>query len=178
MSQLPIKLVELSGNIKEFHQYVNTITGALDSYGKQYPELILNLFDAYKKVKDHQFATYIMVTRFGYIAAPDTYQPRTLMNGVENLYKMQVQAGTWQPAMPKQQVSDIAALAARIEVHNNAQVVVERVEVKWIEVRRMRGRLWYPRKVKPRQRSMKEENITGARIMVFGPCISQRIVKD
>jgi hypothetical protein len=65
MSQLPTKIVELSGNIKEFHQHVNTITGALDSYGKQYPELILNSFDAYEKVEDNQFSTYIMVTRFG-----------------------------------------------------------------------------------------------------------------
>jgi hypothetical protein len=43
------------------------------------------------------------------------------MNGVENLYKMRVQAGTWKPAMPKQQVTDLAALASKIEALNNAQ---------------------------------------------------------
>jgi hypothetical protein len=51
LNQLPTKIVELSGNIKTFHQHhVNTIMGALDSYGKEYPELILRLFDAYEKV--------------------------------------------------------------------------------------------------------------------------------
>jgi hypothetical protein len=115
LSQLSTKIVELSGNVIDFHQHVNKITGALDSYGKEYPELILNLFEAYQKVEDKEFSTYIMVTRFGYVAAPNTYEPRALMSGVENLYKMRVQAGTWQPALEKQQVSEIAALNARVE---------------------------------------------------------------
>jgi hypothetical protein len=78
-------MVELSGNTKAFYQHVSTVTGALDSYGMEYPKPILNLFDVYEKVEDSQFATFIMVTKFGYIAAPRTYKPRTLMNGVENL---------------------------------------------------------------------------------------------
>jgi hypothetical protein len=118
LGQLPTKIVELTGNIQEFHRHVNTITGALDSYGKEYPELILNLFDAYEKVEDKQFSTYVKVTRFGYVAAPDTYQPRTLMQGVENLYKMRVQVGTWQPALEKQQISELAALTAKVEAMN------------------------------------------------------------
>jgi hypothetical protein len=107
--------VELTGDIQEFHWHVNTIIGALDSYGKDYPELILNLFDAYENVEEKQFATYVMVTQFGYVAAPDTYQPRTLMQGVENLYKMRVQAGTWQPALEKQQISELVAISAKVE---------------------------------------------------------------
>jgi hypothetical protein len=99
--QLPIKIVELTGNIQEFHCQVNTVKRALDSYRKEYPELILNLFNAYDKVEGKQFATYVMVTRFGYVAAPDTYQPRNLMQEVENLYKMRVQAGTWQLDLQK-----------------------------------------------------------------------------
>jgi hypothetical protein len=113
LSHLPLKIMELSGNIKDFHPHVNTITSDLDSYCKEYPELILNLFDAYEKVEDKHFATYVMVTQFGYVAAPDTYQPRTLMSGVENLNKMRVQAGTWQPE--KHQVSKIATLMAKIK---------------------------------------------------------------
>jgi hypothetical protein len=115
LSTLPTKIIELSGNIIDFHQYVNTITGALDAYGKEYPELILNLFESYQKVEDKEFSTYIMITRFGYVAAPNTYDPRTLMSGVENLYKMRIQAGTWQPALEKQQVSELAALAAKVD---------------------------------------------------------------
>jgi hypothetical protein len=74
LAQLPTKLMELNGNIIEFHQHVNMIIGSLDSYGKHYPELIFHLFDAYEKVEDKQFSTYIMVTRFQYVAQPDTYQ--------------------------------------------------------------------------------------------------------
>jgi hypothetical protein len=122
LNHLPTKMVELSGNIIAFHQHVTTVTNALDSYGKDYPELILHLFEAYEKVEDHQFATYIMVTRFGYVANPDAYEARPLMQGVENLYKTRTQAGTWQPALAKQQISDLAALTAKIEamvVNNN-----------------------------------------------------------
>jgi hypothetical protein len=77
-------------------------------------ELILNLFEAYQKVEDKEFSTYIMVTRFGYVAAPNTYEPRTLMSGVENLYKMRVQAGTWQPALEKSPMSELSALSAKV----------------------------------------------------------------
>jgi hypothetical protein len=115
LGQLTVKIVELAGKILELHQHVNTLTRALDYNGKDYPELLLNLFDAYKKVKDKQFATYIMVTRFGYVSAPDTYIPRTLMNGVVNLYKMRVQTGTWQTAIGSQQVTELAALASRFD---------------------------------------------------------------
>jgi hypothetical protein len=52
LSDLPTKLVELSGNIVDFHQRVHTLMNALDSYGQAYPELILNLFKSYKMVED------------------------------------------------------------------------------------------------------------------------------
>jgi hypothetical protein len=42
---LPTKIVELLGNIIDFHQHVHTLMNALDSYGQAYPELILNLFN-------------------------------------------------------------------------------------------------------------------------------------
>jgi hypothetical protein len=43
------------------------------------------------------------------------------MSGVENLYKMRVQAGTWQPALDKQQVFKIAALTTKIDDLQNAK---------------------------------------------------------
>jgi hypothetical protein len=61
--------------------------------------MVWHTLSQYKKVEDAQFDTYIMVTQFGYIADPDTYDPRTLRNRVENLYKMRVQAGTWKPVL-------------------------------------------------------------------------------
>jgi hypothetical protein len=121
LNQLPIKMVEMSSNIKYFHQHVNTVTGALDFNGMAYPELILNLFEAYEKVEDAQFDTYIMVTRFGYIVDPDPYDPRMLMIRVENPYKMRVQARTWQPALQNQSNNEIAALTAKIDALSATQ---------------------------------------------------------
>jgi hypothetical protein len=62
-----------------------------------------------------------MVSRFGYVANPAIYLPRTRMQGVENLYKMRVQAVTWQPGLEKQHVSDLAALTAKIKAMVVAQ---------------------------------------------------------
>jgi hypothetical protein len=52
LGELPVKLVGLSGNIIDLHQHVNTLTNAVDSYGQSYLELIINLFKAYKQIKD------------------------------------------------------------------------------------------------------------------------------
>jgi hypothetical protein len=114
LGELPTKIVELSGNIVDFHQHVNTILNALDSYGQVYPELIINLFKSYKMIEDKEFATFIMITRYGYIANPIAYDPRTLMEGVENDYKIRVESGTWSPNLEKKEMAEITALKAEI----------------------------------------------------------------
>lgn len=113
IGKLNVKVVELSANIIDFHLHVSTITNMLDSYGQQYPELVLNLFKAYTLIEDDEFKTYIMVTRFGYNANPENYNARTLMDGVENIYKLRVEAGTWKPAISNQ-IDEIAKLQAQI----------------------------------------------------------------
>jgi hypothetical protein len=114
LGELPTKIVEVAGNIVEFHQHVNTLLNALDSYGQAYPELILNLFKAYKLIEDKEFSTFIMITRYGYIANPNGYNPRTLMEGVENDYKIRVESGTWSSNIEKKETTEIAALRAEI----------------------------------------------------------------
>jgi hypothetical protein len=114
LGELPVKLVELSGNIVDFHQHVNTLTNTLDLYGQAYPELIINLFKAYKQIEDNEFSTYVMITRFGYNTNPDAYQSRTLMEGVENTFKLAVEAGTWSPNLAKGESSEITALRAEV----------------------------------------------------------------
>jgi hypothetical protein len=126
LGELPVKLVELSGNIMDFHQYVNTIMNALDSYNQTYPEIVSNLFKAYKIIEEREFATYIMITRHGYQANPLAYQPRLLMEGVENHYKLAIEAGTWDPNMVKKESAEITALkleieALRVETHKNSK---------------------------------------------------------
>jgi hypothetical protein len=67
---LPTKIVEMSANIEDFHQHVNTLTNTLDSYGQTYPKLIMNLFKSYTLIEDNEFKTYILYLRFGYNANP------------------------------------------------------------------------------------------------------------
>lgn len=115
LGELPTKLVELSGNIIDFHQHVNTIMNALDSYSQVYPEVILNLFKAYKQIEEREFSTYIMITRHGYNANPMAYQPQTLMETVENHYKLAIESGTWESNLANKETSKIAALRSEIE---------------------------------------------------------------
>jgi hypothetical protein len=115
MRSFHTKIVEFSGYIRDFHQHVNNITNSLDSYGQTYPELQLNLLEAYDTIEDPQFNTFIMVTRFNYTANPALYDASAIMNAVENLYMMRVQAGTWTPGLQKQKLNDIAALTAKID---------------------------------------------------------------
>jgi hypothetical protein len=111
---LPTKMVEMTADIETFHQHVNTITNALDSYGQLYPELIMNLFKAYALIEDNDFKTYVLYLRFGYNANPAGYNSRTLMNNVENAYKLRLEEGTWAPGIEKK-TDEITALKAEIE---------------------------------------------------------------
>jgi hypothetical protein len=95
------KLVEIRANIEEFHQHVNTLCNALDSYGQPYPELIINFFKAYALIKGNNFKTCVLYLCFGYNANPNNYNSRTLMNNVENAYKLQIEEGTWTPVIDK-----------------------------------------------------------------------------
>jgi hypothetical protein len=110
LTDLGVKMVELAGNAIDFNRHVNSITNALDSYGEIYPELMTHLFKAYKLIEDLEFTTYILVTKYGYAADPTAHNPRTLMHGVENQYKMRVQAGTWKTSIASKVNNEILRL--------------------------------------------------------------------
>jgi hypothetical protein len=65
-------------------------------------------------IEDKEFSTFIMITRYGYIANPIAYDPRTLMEGIENDYKICVKSGTWAPTLDKKETAEINALKAEI----------------------------------------------------------------
>jgi hypothetical protein len=114
----PTKLTELSGNIIEFHKYVNGIKGALDSYSESYPELLSNFFKAYALVEDTEFQTFIMMTRFEYQRTPLNYDASILMNEVENLFKIRVESGNWNPSIMNLAVGyedNISAMTSDVE---------------------------------------------------------------
>jgi hypothetical protein len=46
---------------------------------------------------------------------PAGYHPRTLMESVENHYKLAVESGTWEANMVNKEINEIAALRSEIE---------------------------------------------------------------
>jgi hypothetical protein len=121
LGKLVVKIVECAGDIEKFHMHVNTLTNALDSYGQVYPELIVNLFKSYELIEDAKFSTYVQYVHFGYSTDPTTYNARTLMNSIENNYRLRIKAGTWPKSVSdKEGVNSIAALQAKIQAMNVA----------------------------------------------------------
>jgi hypothetical protein len=64
------------------------------SYNQQCPELLPNLFEAYKMVEDDDFHHYVMIRKS--LWEDGTYQPTpgAIMTLMENTYKMRVETGT------------------------------------------------------------------------------------
>jgi hypothetical protein len=122
IGNLPIKLTEVAGNIIEFHQHVNQVTGTLDSYVQVYPELITNLFVAYSLIEDTEFNTYVMMMKFDYRRAPNAFNVAYLMDGIENLYKIRIETETWKPSISNQggaTSNDISALTTETSQSKN-----------------------------------------------------------
>jgi hypothetical protein len=65
-------------------------------------------------IEDKEFSTFVMITRYGYIANPAAYKPQTLIEGVESDYKNRVELGMWSPNLDKKEMSEIVALKAGI----------------------------------------------------------------
>jgi hypothetical protein len=56
-------MVEMTGNITDFNNYVRNLDNTLKSYRETSPELMMNLFATYEMVEDEKFAMYIGVKR-------------------------------------------------------------------------------------------------------------------
>jgi hypothetical protein len=116
LGELDVKIVECAGDIETFHMHVNTLKIALDSYGKPYPELIVNLFKSYKLIEDANFNHYVQYVQYGYSAEPEAYNARTLVNSVEKNYNTWFEAGAWPKTFAdKEGIPCIAALKAEIQ---------------------------------------------------------------
>jgi hypothetical protein len=134
IGNLPIKLTEVAGNIIEFHQHINQVTGTLDSYVQVYPELITNLFVAYSLIEDTEFNTYVMMMKFDYCRAPNAFNVAYLMDGIENLYKIRIETDTWKPSISNQGgaiSSDISALTTETNQSKNKK---REIKYAWTKV--------------------------------------------
>jgi hypothetical protein len=109
---LSTKMVEMSGNITDFNNYVRNLDNTLKSYGETCPELMMNLFMAYEAIGDEKFAMYIGVKRNAW--QEGTLQgltSNTLMTNAENQYKVRIQQGKWQaPTKKDEQIVALKAL--------------------------------------------------------------------
>jgi LytS/YehU family sensor histidine kinase len=72
-------------------------------------------------VKDKEVVTSIMITRYSYIANPIAYDAQTLMEWLENDYKIQIESGTWAPNIERKETTEIAALRAEISTLQSAK---------------------------------------------------------
>jgi hypothetical protein len=150
---------------------------SLDLYDQKYPEIVSNLFKAYKLIEEREFATYIMITRHGYNANPMAYQPRILMEGVENHYKLALEACTWDPNMVKKELSEITALkleieALRVETHKNKEKRARQAVV--LTNQSMNGRKFLLQKERQNPKNLRIECIIGVQHTIIGQCIRQK----
>jgi hypothetical protein len=112
ISKLDTKVVEYKGDLKQFHTYVKTLKTSMESYGESYPELLVNLFNAYQTVEDEDFHAYVMMRKGMWEDGTVSFTANQLMNLVENHYKARVENGTWKMVTKKDE--RIVALETQI----------------------------------------------------------------
>jgi hypothetical protein len=66
VANLSTKMVELSSNVTAFNLHVTQIHNSLLARGEQVPELLYNLFRAYKVCSDSTFAQYIEMKQYAF----------------------------------------------------------------------------------------------------------------
>jgi hypothetical protein len=113
--KLDEKIAEYNGNLIKFNEYVKRIMIALASYNETCPEMLASLFDAYCTIDDSAFNNYIMNKRSSW--EDGTYYPSiaSIMNLVENHYKLRIQNSTWKGHTIKN--SEITALKSQVIEH-------------------------------------------------------------
>jgi hypothetical protein len=112
VATLASKMVELGSNITAFNLHVTQVHNALLARGEAVPELLYNLFKAYKMCSDSTFATYIEMKQYSFNeGTPMTVD--LLMTIALNHYELKIENGTW--SAMDQKDSKIFALTARLD---------------------------------------------------------------
>jgi hypothetical protein len=120
LKRLDVKMVEVSGNLIEFHTHVRETVGSLAAYGEvmQNTDLLTSLFEAYEAVEDEKFQQYITHKQIAYEEGL-RYSPNQIMQLAEKHYKLRVKAGKWKSPSKK----DIEITALKVQV-NQMQVKI------------------------------------------------------
>jgi hypothetical protein len=88
LKRLEVKVIELSGNLIDFHVHVRKTVGSLAAYGEimQNTDLLTSLFEAYEAVEDKKFQQYIANKQIAYEEGV-RYTPNQLMQLADTHYK-------------------------------------------------------------------------------------------
>lgn len=116
ISKLPVKMVELAGNVVEFNNYVRNIEHTMLSYNESSKEIMVNLFMSYSKVEDEDFVTYVKNKRNAWEEETIVLTTKSLMTFTDNHYKTRIQQEDW--LAPTKKDEQIIALTAALAKSN------------------------------------------------------------
>jgi hypothetical protein len=115
LGNLDKKIVEFSGNVTEFNDYVLSLTDKLAAFGETTPDsMLMNcLFRAYATIEDVDFRQYINNKRVNYEERREINTPDEMMELVECQFKIRREEQTWKS--PSKKDEEITILKAQIE---------------------------------------------------------------
>ena len=120
LSNLPSYISDIGGDIIKFNRQVRLLVQELTARGETTNDLLVNLFDAFKTVRDDTFNKYILDKESKYEDGDlGDLSPERLMRLAEERYKILKDKGTWQAPTPEQE--KIAALSAKLESLKKSQ---------------------------------------------------------
>ena len=98
LSTLPAYMGLVKGDIEKFNEHVRVLRDSLLQRGEQCPDLLINLFSAYRTVEEADFKDYIRLQYTFYLDGKADFEVEELMEVAANQYKMLVENGSWKTA--------------------------------------------------------------------------------
>jgi hypothetical protein len=120
VQSLASKIVEMQGNIVEFHMYVKGLQNDFAAYNVTCDDIPINLFWAYQEVDDERFVRLSERMHDEWIATP-TMPIINFMNRAENEYNIRIQMGTWKA--PTKKDIELMAMKSTVEKSEKADMI-------------------------------------------------------
>ena len=112
LASLSEYMVKIGSDIPKFNQYVEENMAALAARSEESSDVLVNLWKAYKKADDKQFADFMKRQCEAYEMSDEEMTPKTLMTIAMNKYRLMKEAGEWKE--PSDEEKTILALKAQI----------------------------------------------------------------
>ena len=113
LASLAEYMKQIGSDIPKFNQYVEENINALAARSEESTDILVNLWKAYKKVEDKQFADFMKRQCESYELSNKEMTPKTLMNLALTKYRLMKEAGEWKE--PSEEEKVIMALKAEIK---------------------------------------------------------------